>query len=175
MKGSVSARNKFTFLSIKRKLFVLIFTNSASHFGAQSTKDVKLCDWHPHYCLLCSLLLQVWCEIKMWIKLTTQPSPELTVQAVPQKSGEPLADGAPRDIAATRGHHIPFQAPSVWADWSGAATAQVSESICLLSHSSLILELLCHQKIFFSLHSFLCQTASALPFVLTLGIHHSAL
>lgn len=99
MKGSVSARNKVTFISIKRKLLVLIFTNSVSRFGAQSTKDGKLCDWHPHYCLLCSLLLQAWCEIKIWIKLTTQPSPELTVQAVPQKSGEPLADGAPRAIA----------------------------------------------------------------------------
>lgn len=101
MRGSASARNKVTFISMKRKLLVLIFINSAYHFGAQSTKDGKLCGWHPHYCLLCSLLLQVWCEIKMWIKLVARPSPKLTVQAVPQKSGEPLTYWATHAIAAT--------------------------------------------------------------------------
>lgn len=64
----------------------------------------------------------------MWIKLITQPSPKLTVQAVPQKSGETLADGAAHAIAATGGHHTPSQSPSVWADWSGAASARVSLS-----------------------------------------------
>lgn len=61
----------------------------------------------------------------MWIKLITQPSPKLTVQAVPQKSGEPVTGGATHAIAATGGHHSPAPSP---VPWPGAASAQVSVS-----------------------------------------------
>lgn len=141
----------------------LIFINAASHFGAQSTKEGNLCDWHSHYCLFCSLLLQVWCEFEMWLKLITQPSPKLTVQAVLPNSGEPLTDGAPHAIAAT-----PLPSALLYGQTGQEQPLPRSQQLPFKSQ-------LTHfrpsglQGIEFSLHSFLCPTASALPFVLTLA------
>lgn len=98
----------------------------------------------------------------MWIKLITQPSPKLIVQAVPQKSGEPVTDGALMPL-------LPQVATTALPSPLARNSLCPGLSICLSSHSSLITELLGCQRILFSFHSFLCQTTSALPFVLTLA------
>lgn len=59
------------------------FYKCSLSFWSPKYQGRRTLDWHPHYCLHCSLLLQVQCEIKMWIKLITQISPKFTVQAVP--------------------------------------------------------------------------------------------
>lgn len=99
----------------------------------------------------------------MWLKLITQPSPKLTVQAVPPNSGEPLTDGAPHAIAAT-----PLPSALLYGQTGQEQPLPRSQQLPFKSQ-------LTHfrpsglQGIEFSLHSFLCLTASALPFVLTLA------